>query len=473
MKRSAFATRLDDTMDPAKPLMKDKLTVHWPEPAHMRLEASEVLPEPCEIQFRNGATETGELLRFTGRDDHFVFRPRVGHPRHLSKIIVGLAQVKRLRLTKHIAMKPLEDGAFAQSDAVFAPSQIQVYNVEFADGEIDSGETAGYVKTQIGLFLYFRKAGELFERVFVPHGVIAYFQAGDPIGRLLVEENVVSEAQLKEAVEKQQEMRKLVLGDYLIEEGLITSEQLDAALVVQRNKPSLRLGEALIELGAVTPDALQTVLARQRANRGRPLGQILVDMGVLDPETLKKVHAKKLGLPFVSLALFKVNGEAARLVSATTARRLSIMPLAVENGELIVAVENPPDSATINELTLITRLRVVPVIALGDEIRASQREFYGMSDDDAADAAPLSDPSALRFAGVEEIEVAEPVDDEALASVDGVEFVEPVHDGITDPQVRRTLDRALDAAQSGGTLDVHVESKDGMRTTRIRYRRAT
>ena len=459
-------------MNAAQPPLKDKLTVHWPEPAHVRLAASEVLPEPCEIQFRNGATETGELLRFTGRDDHFVFRPRVGHPRHPSKIIVGLAKVKRLRLTALIAMKPVEAGAFAQSDAVFSPSQILVYNVEFADGEIDSGETAGYVKTQIGLFLYFRKADELLERVFVPNGAIAYFQAGDPIGRLLVEENVVSEAQLKEAVEKQQEMRKLVLGDYLIEEGLITPEQLDAALAHQKNKPSLRVGEALIELGSVTPDALQTALARQRANRGRPLGQILVDMGVLDPETLKKVHAKKLGLPFVSLALFKINGDAAKRVPAATARRLAIMPLAVENGELIVAVENPPDSATINELSLISRLRVAPVIALGDEIRARQREFYGMSDDDAAHDAPLTDPSSLRFAGIEEIEVTEPIDDDALASDEGIEFVEPVDDGVTNPQVRRTLDRAFQAAQSGGTLEVRIETKDGMRTTGIRYRRA-
>ena len=453
-------------MDQPLPPPKDKLTVHWPEPAHLRLMAGDILPEPCEIQFRNGSIESGELVRFTGRDDHFVFRPRVGHPRHPSKILVGTAKVKRLRLTGSVVMKPHEDLAFSQSDAVFAPSQVQVYNVEFADGEIDSGETAGFVKTQIGLFLYFRKSEDSLERVFIPGDAIAYFQAGDLIGRLLVEENVVSEAQLQEAVEKQQEMRKLVLGDYLIDEVLITPVQLEAALVHQKKKPSLRLGEALIELGAVTPDALQTALARQRANRGRPLGQILVDMGVLDPETLKKVHAKKVGLPFVSLGNFKVNGDAAKLISAATARRLAVMPLAVEDGGLIVASEQPPNSATLNELTLLSRLRVVPVIASGDEIRARQTEFYGVSLDDA----PLSDPSALRFAGVEEIEVTEPVDDDALASTDGIEFVEALEDDF-DLQLRRTLERALDAAQHGGVLDVRVESQAGTRTTRIRYRR--
>lgn len=453
-------------MDQPLPPLKDKLTVHWPEPAHLRLMAGDILPEPCEIQFRNGAIEIGELVRFTGRDDHFVFRPRVGHPRHPSKIIVGSAKVKRLRLTQSLVMKPHEDLAFAQSDAVFAPSQVQVYNVEFADGEIDSGETAGFVKTQIGLFLYFRKSEDTIERVFIPADAIAYFQAGDPIGRLLVEEHVVSEEQLKEAVEKQQEMRKLVLGDYLIDEGLITSRQLEAALAHQKKKPSLRLGEALIELGAVSPDALQTALARQRANRGRPLGQILVDMGVLDKETLKKVHAKKVGLPFVSLANFKVSGDAAKLVSAAAARRLGVMPLAVEDGGLIVASEQPPDSATLNELTLLSRLRVVPVIASGDEIRARQAEFYGASLDDA----PLSDPSALRFAGVEEIEVTEPVDDDALASADGIEFVEAQSDDFA-LQLRRTLERALDSARRGGALEVRVESLGGTRTTRIRYRR--
>ncbi len=214
----------------------DPLTLHWPEPAHLRLATNDGAPERCEIQFSDGTVETGELLRFTGRDEHLVFRPAPGQPRHPSKLVVRNSRFKRLKLLDPVAVEPL-DAVFG-SEPIDA-QQLHVYTVEFSDHEIESGDTAGYVRNAIGLFLYFNRPDNRVERVFVPESAIAYFQAGEPIGRLLVEEHAVSEEQLAAAVEKQQEMRKLVLGDYLIDEGLIAPEQLQQALALQRTKPSL------------------------------------------------------------------------------------------------------------------------------------------------------------------------------------------------------------------------------------------
>lgn len=441
----------------------DSVTIHWPEPAHLRLVVDEGSPQRCEILFNDGALERGELLRFTGRDEHLVFRPHAAHPRYPSKIVVRTSRFKRLRLTVPVRARPIEAHVLGQVESSFTTSQVQVYNLEFADHEIESGETVGFIRNAIGLFLFFSVAGDQLERVFVPEAAIAYFQAGDPIGRLLVEENAVSEEQLKAAVEKQQQMRKLVLGDYLIEEGLITSQQLDAALAHQRTKPSLRLGEALIELGAVQPDALQIVLARQRANRGRPLGQILVDMGVLDPDTLNKIHAKKMGRPFVSLADFTPSDDAIRTISASAARRLGIVPLSIEHGDLIVAAQSQLDSAALNELTLSSRMRVVPVMAQGQEIQTAQNEAYGA----APEGGRLSDPSDVRFEGIEVIEGRLPIDDDALSSKEGLEFIESVHRA-NGPLVLDAIQHALHAVEQDGAIDIRIGTKHGMRTTRVR-----
>jgi hypothetical protein len=338
---------------------------------------------------------------------------------------------------------------------------MHVYNVEFADHEIESGDTAGYVRNNIGLFLYFTQPGDRVERVFVPEAAISYFQAGEPIGRLLVEENAVSEEQLAAAVEKQQEMRKLVLGDYLIEEGLITAVQLEQALELQKSKPSLRLGEALIELGAVAPEALQIALARQRANRGRPLGQILVDMGVVDSDTLNKIHAKKMGRHFVSLANFTASPEAIATIPAAAAQRLGIMPLSSENGDLIVASEHQLDSAAINELTLLSRMHVVQVLASGKEIEDRRAEAYGDSFNQ-----PLSDASAIRFESMEVIEGFGSYDPQQ----NGETFREDT-EGLSDPHLIEAIERALIAVESGGTLDIRVESRHGERITTIRLQR--
>ena len=450
------------SMNEARAGTAESLTIHWPEPAHLRIDARDGLSEPCEIQFNDGTFETGELLRFTGRDEHLVFRPHPEHPRYPSKIVVRNQRFKRLRLLDPVAVHALEGTVFGSTDEPVGTSQMHVYNVEFADHEIESGDTAGYIRNNIGLFLYFTRPGDRVERVFVPEAAIAYFQAGEPIGRLLVEENAVSEEQLAAAVEKQQEMRKLVLGDYLIEEGLITAQQLEMALEHQKSKPSLRLGEALIELGAVAPEALQIALARQRANRGRPLGQILVDMGVVDSDTLNKIHAKKMGRHFVSLANFTASPDAVAAIPAAAAERLGIMPLSSENGDLIVASEHQLDSAAINELTLLSRMHVVQVLAAGAEIEARRAEAYG----ELSEATMLSDASAIRFESMEVIE--------GFCSYDpqqnGETFREDT-EGLSDPHLIEAIERALIAVESGGTLDIRVESRYGERITTIRLQR--
>ena len=447
----------------ARPGPLESLTIHWPEPAHLRLDTKDGLAEPCEIQFNDGTVETGELLRFTGRDEHIVFRHLANHPRFPAKMVVRNQRFKRLRLLDPVSVHALEGTVFGGTDEPVGTAQMHVYNVEFADQEIESGDTAGYVRNSIGLFLYFTQPGDRVERIFVPEAAISYFQAGEPIGRLLVEENAVSEEQLAAAVEKQQEMRKLVLGDYLIEEGLITALQLERALEHQKSKPSLRLGEALIELGAVAPEALQIALARQRANRGRPLGQILVDMGVVDSDTLNKIHAKKMGRHFVSLANFTASPEAIAAIPAAAAQRLGIMPLSSENGDLIVASEHHLDPAAINELTLLSRMHVVQVLAAGAEIEARRAEAY----DEPSDEAMLSDASAIRFESMEVIEGF----GSYPAQGDSETFREDTK-SLSDPHLIEAIERALIAVESGGTLDIRVESRHGERTTTIRLQRA-
>ncbi len=444
-------------MNDPRPRAAEAPTIHWPEPAHLRLEQATGVAEPCEIQFNDGTVERGELLRFTGRDEHLIFRPSAEHPRYPARVALKTSRFKRLRLTNPVTAQPLDASVFGSGGE---GSQIQVYNIEFGDHEIESGNTAGFVRTAIGLFLYFAQPGERLERVFVPEAAIAYFQAGDPIGRMLVEEHVVSEEQLKAAVDKQQEMRKLVLGDYLIDEGLITPQQLDRALAHQASKPSLRLGEALIELGAIQSETLQVVLSRQRANRGRPLGQILVDMGVVDNETLTKIQAKKRGRPFVSLANFTPADDAVKVLSGGVARRLGVMPLSIEHGDLIVAVADELDTAAMNELTLLARMRVVQVMASIDEIETRQDQAYG----EAPQEIFLADSYGVRF------------DDDAAPDASGAASTgeQVVDEGAPDAPATRladVIDAAVRTLETGWTLEVRSEEHAGRRTTHVRLTR--
>jgi hypothetical protein len=186
-------------------------------------------------------------------------------------------------------------------------------------------------------------------------------------------------------------------------------------------------------------------------------------MGVVDADTLNKIHAKKSGRHFVSLANFAPSEEAIRAVSAHAAMRLGIMPLSIEHGDLIVAAESQLDSAAVNELTLLSRMRVVQVLAPGSEIKARRTEAYGEMTDDRL----VSDASSIRFESMEVIDAALPVEDDAN---DASVFRESAA-GMNDPYLIEAIERALKAVEHGGSLDIHIESRGGERTTRIRYSR--
>jgi hypothetical protein len=444
-------------------LSADQYAIQWPEPAHARFGDDAVTVEPCDIEFRNGTSQSGDLLHFTGREPFLVFRPSKDHPQRAQMIAVKLANVRQLRLTRSVELLALEESQ-AQSSTELSPSEVQVYNVEFADGEITSGETVGYAKLPVGLFLFFLNSPNHVLRHFVPSDMIAYSQIGDPIGKVLVEEHLVSEAQLQVAVEKQQEMRRLVLGDYLIEEGYITAEQLNDALEYQKKKPSLRVGEALIEMGYVTSDALQAALARQRANRGRPLSQILLDMGLVDRDTLDRVQARKHETPVISLSGFRISADAVKLIPPEVAKRLNVLPLAVEDGALIVAVTEPPNSESVSELGLLARMRVVPVIADGAELAAKQTEAYGSVFE------RIVDPESIGFASPAGSRSTDTVKS-LLESGNTFEVSEG-----TNAESERVLTALFEKLAKGtlgpGTLDIHIESDGTSRKTHISFKRS-
>jgi hypothetical protein len=443
-------------------LSADQYAIQWPEPAHARFEDEDVRVEPCEIEFRNGTSQSGDLLHFTGREPFLVFRTAKDHPQRGQNIAVKLANVRQLRLTRAVELLPLLESAGQQMLAV-SPSEVQVYNIEFADGEITSGETAGYVKLPVGLFLYFLNGPQHVLRHFVPADVIAYSQLGDPIGKVLVEEHVVSEAQLQVAVEKQQEMRRLVLGDYLIEEGYITAGQLEDALDYQKKKPSLRVGEALIELGYVTSDALQAALARQRANRGRPLSQILLDMGLVDRDTLDRVQAKKNETPVISLAGFRISADAVKLIAPDVAKRLNVLPLAVEDGALIVAVTEPPSNSSLSELGLLARMRVVPVTANAAEFAQKQVDTYG------AAFARILDPESIGFGSASDAKHADPV--KSLIEAGHTFEVREATNAESERLLTALFEKLAKGTLGPGTLDIHIESDGTSRKTHISFKR--
>ncbi|MBL0058226.1 MAG: Flp pilus assembly complex ATPase component TadA [Elusimicrobia bacterium] len=146
------------------------------------------------------------------------------------------------------------------------------------------------------------------------------------------------------------ENKKKRLGDLLVQENLITQKQLDQAVEVQRVKGG-RLGDILVELNFATEDLVLSVLA------------------------------KRAGIPFVSsLSVYgKVPAEILALVPADIARQQSVFPLAREGNTLTVALSDPfVELNAVDDLKIQTGFEIKMVLASEKEIQKAVERDYAV-----------------------------------------------------------------------------------------------
>jgi type IV pilus assembly protein PilB len=102
-------------------------------------------------------------------------------------------------------------------------------------------------------------------------------------------------------------------------------------------QPTSETVQALLDAGLVTPADIEDA-GRAAAERSRTVLEVLVDDGTVDRNDVVRTAAASAGLEFVDLTDYSVDMNAASLLPAEFVRRSSVLPLRVENGELVVAV---------------------------------------------------------------------------------------------------------------------------------------
>lgn len=143
------------------------------------------------------------------------------------------------------------------------------------------------------------------------------------------------------------------------------------------------LGNQLINEGIITQDQLDNALQRQQKNRDMGLkgllGQTLVDMGYCTEEQIAKAMAKKSGFSFMTLNNQSVDMTATNLISAETAQKYKALPIGFENDKLLVALMNPNDIITLDNLRIMTGYDIQPVVVPDKELTALLDQFTNAS----------------------------------------------------------------------------------------------
>lgn len=128
-----------------------------------------------------------------------------------------------------------------------------------------------------------------------------------------------------------------------------------------------RLGQRLLEAGKINSDELEKALKRQESDNQR-IGKILLEMGLIEEDELLEFLGRQTGYMVVNLDNYPVNQDVVGLFSYDQVKNYHVAPLFQDDESLTVAMRDPLDLETIDDLKMITNFDVQPAIATESEI---------------------------------------------------------------------------------------------------------
>ena len=140
------------------------------------------------------------------------------------------------------------------------------------------------------------------------------------------------------------------------------------------------IGELLVAQGRIDALQLQSALAHQRQWGGR-LGRALVALGFVTEAVLLQAVAQQLGIPFVEIGARPIPPRVVQLLPERFIRSRKVVPLellsASKRGPLLVALCEPDNLATIDEIAFATGMTVKPVLAAEADLERAIARLLG------------------------------------------------------------------------------------------------
>ena len=158
---------------------------------------------------------------------------------------------------------------------------------------------------------------------------------------------------------------------------------------------AVRIGELLLKEKRITVEQLQEALNHQRQHGGK-LGLNLIKLGFVKDSDITALLSKQYGVPSISLADFEVDPAVVKLVSAETAQKYQIVPLARSGATLTIAMIDPTNVFAMDDIRFMTGYNVEPVVASEIAVLDAIQRYYAKAGGNGANGSNGS--SALEVA---------------------------------------------------------------------------
>jgi type IV pilus assembly protein PilB len=210
-----------------------------------------------------------------------------------------------------------------------------------------------------------------------------------------------------------------------------SSTAIGASAVARR--PGQLLGDIAVQLGFATREDVETAVASAR-ERGIPTGQVLVERKVLREDQLARVLAQRFGVEYVELSDVEIDMGVASMLSSEAIRRYQAIPIGIaDDGALLLAMADPANVLTADDVAMITARRVRVLAASAEDVHQIASRFEGIAE------------------SIEDISQGEPEDEEqTLAEA-----------ADADAPIIKLVHSLIAQAVAQGASDVHITPQEG------------
>ncbi len=141
---------------------------------------------------------------------------------------------------------------------------------------------------------------------------------------------------------------------------------------------AVKLGELLIKKNLLTQAQLEEALQAQVIFGGK-LGTVLIEMGLLTEKTLAGVLAQLLNIPCAKPGqLQNIPENIIKIISSELAEKHKVIPVAANGKKLTLAMADPRNLKSIDEISFRTGYIVRPILALEVRLVFALEKYYGI-----------------------------------------------------------------------------------------------
>lgn len=225
-----------------------------------------------------------------------------------------------------------------------------------------------------------------------------------------------------------------------------------------------RLGEILQARGQISAANLQK-LFKEQENKMVRLGELILETGLVDKPSLVKAIEEVSRVTYVDCASVRSDLEALEFIPKSMALRLDILPICMDQTRLVVAMAEPQNVTTIDEVRFTSGKDLSPRFGFRAEIQEAILRNYAQMENDANSkkaSGVASDSPSENEKNIEFISTSA-----RQANRDAIQEIQAELNKRKTPAVR-LVSEIIQKAIAKHASDIHVEPQANCTVVRIR-----